>query len=652
MSKVALNNITGGYAAVDLLNENFDAIEAAFDNTLSRDGSTPNTWLANQDANHKRLLNLADPIDDKDAVNKEYVINAVVDATPIAFAKAAYYVDRFTGDGSDTTFTLTAAPGLGTNSQVYINGAYQNKNTYAVSGTTLTFTEAPPLDSSIECVVVTPVAPEVNAASNITVADSGAYYAGNNVESVLQEVGADIVTVQTKLADMVSVKDFGAVGDGVTDDTAAIQAAINTGKAVFLPTGAYLVDPDVGLVVNNGTIIYGEGKANSIIVAMSNGGTTAELVAYTKGSVIKRSFNPSSANNYVSFVQLSDFSVVLNHPTNAVTTTDIQIGIDLRNISRSSVNNVYVGNYAPTDQTVYIKADPPAGYAQQGYGIVTGNVSSGSISYAGGEVNSITNTQVFGAYKGIVLDDGVLSPISASHGTFVGSCDIQGAQTLLGQESQYATGVLWQANTLQNIRKQAGSSDNSYVMRLEGYNCVINSGYIEAGSNVDYIMYLGAASNNNRVSMNGYSSTSGTGYVSDAGSLNTLNWFESTATPPAVNSLGSPIYTFDNTYKLPIRSLWVKFHWNGSAIVIDGSSGNVSVTRTNTGDYLISYTKPYTTDDYAISVTLDTNSSGHGGLCSIGSHSSSNCRLYTYAQNGGTTTQIDPRFVWVKISTN
>ena len=38
MSKVALNNITGGYAAVDLLNENFDAIEAAFDNTLSRDG--------------------------------------------------------------------------------------------------------------------------------------------------------------------------------------------------------------------------------------------------------------------------------------------------------------------------------------------------------------------------------------------------------------------------------------------------------------------------------------------------------------------------------------------------------------------------------------------------------------------------------------
>jgi len=63
---------------------------------------------------------------------------------------ANYQVQNFTGTGSQTVFTLSAAS-LGENyTFVYINGVYQNKNTYDVSGTSVTFSEAPPVTSKIE----------------------------------------------------------------------------------------------------------------------------------------------------------------------------------------------------------------------------------------------------------------------------------------------------------------------------------------------------------------------------------------------------------------------------------------------------------------------------------------------------------------------
>lgn len=51
----------------------------------------------------------------------------------------------YTGTGSQVAFTVS-----GTVTNVFINGVYQNRNTYSVSGTTLTFSEAPPYTSKIE----------------------------------------------------------------------------------------------------------------------------------------------------------------------------------------------------------------------------------------------------------------------------------------------------------------------------------------------------------------------------------------------------------------------------------------------------------------------------------------------------------------------
>ena len=69
--------------------------------------------------------------------------------------------------------------------------------------------------------------------------------------------GGAPTTVEAKLSEYVSVKDFGAVGDGVADDTVAIQEALNASACVYAPAGTYLTS--AALTVPANTLFYGEG---------------------------------------------------------------------------------------------------------------------------------------------------------------------------------------------------------------------------------------------------------------------------------------------------------------------------------------------------------------------------------------------------------
>jgi hypothetical protein len=85
--------------------------------------------------------------------------------------------------------------------------------------------------------------------------------------------GAINRAINEKLADVVSVKDFGAIGDGTTNDTAAFQAAVNANKAIYIPQGTYVLTSQISFA-NNSISIIGDGIGVSVLKwtsAVSNG---------------------------------------------------------------------------------------------------------------------------------------------------------------------------------------------------------------------------------------------------------------------------------------------------------------------------------------------------------------------------------------------
>lgn len=77
MPKVTLNSIGSRYGSIDALNDNFNAIEAAFENTLSRDGDTPNFMMTPLDMNGYAIINVSSissgGVDIVQKLNNDYV---------------------------------------------------------------------------------------------------------------------------------------------------------------------------------------------------------------------------------------------------------------------------------------------------------------------------------------------------------------------------------------------------------------------------------------------------------------------------------------------------------------------------------------------------------------------------------------------------
>jgi len=127
------------------------------------------------------------------------------------------------------------------------------------------------LQAQIDGITVTSNNALTTASAAVTTANAADATA--TAASSFTQAGAGAVTrsVTSKLRDTVSVKDFGAVGDGAADDTAAIQAALNSSAAaIYIPKGRYKVLS--GLTRSGQTRLYGDGMAASVIEFNGNYG--------------------------------------------------------------------------------------------------------------------------------------------------------------------------------------------------------------------------------------------------------------------------------------------------------------------------------------------------------------------------------------------
>lgn len=540
MAKITITNPAGGYNLAQI-NANMTSIVSDLNNrVLYRDNPAgePNEMHNSLDMNANRILNLPEPASLLEPVRLKELQDVTAGTTNSALIP-------FTPVGTIAATNVQAAivevdADAKAREAVIIDRALYRTNPDGKPNTMLI-----PLDMGTQRInnLAAPVANNdaarlidvVNATSGNTPANLSAfspyqYAVSTNVQGAIQNVidgvasnlgstrlgynfaqtGSVTRTVQAKFGERVSVKDFGAVADGVTNDSPAFQAALNYlqshgGGKLVIPSGTYNIVNSLGYTHQgrNGLNIEGEGE-NCVVLDWSGVGTMLLINYVNQYNITNISgFTATTVGVGTSTCIVLNQTLPVPDPANTSGSTihNLMIrgklglgqdntsqywgtGIDCNGVSNVNLFTVFIcgahnASYPTTGTAVNFHgtlADIPVVLNVFG---CTFNLCGTGISY-GNYVQGMTvaNTNFTGCFVGI----GCPPPGVGLFQLAVTSCQFNCQNGLSAPQGVYMAGVLWTNNL--HLLPTNGTGLNmgsTHFMSIIGNHFVTANGLPTAG---------------------------------------------------------------------------------------------------------------------------------------------------------------------------